>query len=140
MAGELLVRVLKLDDYEKVVASGPIVEDMENTLFLDAGNWNLSEFSGPGWALLDNGDFTDAAPDVIDSVFELPLLDGFVCEEACPMQVTDEVLEIWYIKLAELLTKSNEIPVVREIAKALYGLVELVRRDKRLRLTVQGLL
>ena len=140
MAGELLVRVLKFSVYEKALSVGPITNDMEITLFQDANNWNLSEFYGPGWVLLDNRDFSEAAWGVISSTYELPLLEGFVCEEACPTLVTEEALEIWYKRLTTVLMQPNINPVVLEIAKALYGLVQLVKHDHGLRLTVQGLL
>ncbi len=110
------------------------------TVFQDANNWNLSKFYGPGWVLLDNRDFSEAAWDVISSTYELPLLEGFVCEEACPTLVTEEALEIWYKQLTTVLMQPNINPVVLEIAKALYGLVQLVKHDHGLRLTVQGLL
>jgi len=140
MAGELLVRVLKLGAYEKAAAEGPILEGMHTTLFQDAGCWNLSGYSGPGWVLLDNWDFSDVAWDIIESTYKLPLLDGFACEESCPALVTDEVIKIWGNQLTAVMIQPKLNPVVLEIAKALLGLVELVRGDERFRLTVQGLL
>lgn len=84
MSGELLVRVLKYDDYKKALSEGAIGDETESRLYLDQNNWSLLDDSGEGWVLLENADFSDAAWDVIDSVCELPALKGFEHRKLSP--------------------------------------------------------
>lgn len=140
MSGELLVRVLKYGEYQKALAQGSIGEEIESSLYLDQNNWSLLEDGGNGWVLLDNADFSDAAWYVIDSVCELPTLEGFEYRETWPQLVNEKVLDNWSKTLLEVVSRPNEKPAVVELAKKLYAIVQAVERDSSLRVTVEALL
>jgi len=126
MSGELLVRVLKYEDYKKALSQGAIEDEIESRLYLDQNNWSLLEGSGDGWVLLENAYFTDAAWDVIDSVCELPTLKGFEHRETWPQLVNKNAMDIWIKRLKEVISRPDEKPAVLELSKKLYALVHLV--------------